>query len=64
MANHASNMGRAAAHTGQLVTMEQMLTSDFSFLPADVQSFDDVPPAREDANGQYPVPVPGNWREV
>jgi predicted dehydrogenase len=53
-------MGRKAAHTGEVVTWEQMLKDDEEFAP-DVEhmTFESPAPVRADANGKYPVPEPG-----
>jgi predicted dehydrogenase len=53
-------MGRMAAHTGQVVTREQMLASDHEFAPdVDKLTFDSPAPVRADKDGKYPVPQPG-----
>ena len=58
-------MGRAAVHTGQIVTWEEMMKSDFQFCDyLDRLNADSPPPVKADANGQFPVPVPGRWKEV
>ena len=65
MSNLADLMGRAAVHTGQVVTWDQMMASNFQFCPnTDQLTADSPPPIRPDALGHYPVPVPGRWREV
>lgn len=63
--NLAAIMGRAAVHSGQIVTWDEAMASDFKFCP-DVDSLNEASPApvRADANGRYPVPVPGVWREI
>jgi hypothetical protein len=61
----ASLMGRAACHTGQTVTWDQMMESRFQFCDyVDRFDFNSPVPVRADENGQFPVPVPGSWREV
>jgi len=59
-ASLVSSMGRLSAHTGQIVTYEEMLNHDHELAP-DVDKFTDASPApvRLDANGKYPVPMPG-----
>jgi predicted dehydrogenase len=65
MSNMADIMGRAAVHTGQLVTWDQMMASNFQFCPnIDQLTSDSAPPIHADAQGHYPVPVPGRWTEV
>ena len=53
-------MGRMAAHTGQVITRDQMLAHDHEFAPnADQLSVDGPSPLRAGADGKYPVPQPG-----
>lgn len=63
--NLAGILGRTACHTGQLVTWDQLMGSDFAFCDS-VDTMDESTPApvMADANGQYPVPVPGQWKEL
>lgn len=63
--NIADLMGRAAAHSGQIVTWDAMMASNFQFCPnIDQLNDDSPPPVQADAQGRYPVPVPGKWTEV
>jgi predicted dehydrogenase len=65
MSSMADLMGRAAAHMGKLVTWEEMMASNFSLCPnIDQLTGESAPPVRADANGRYPVPVPGQWAEI
>jgi predicted dehydrogenase len=65
LSNLADLMGRAAVHTGQIVTWDQMMASNFQFCPnIDQMTADSPPPIQPDAQGRYPVPVPGQWSEV
>ncbi len=58
-------MGRAACHTGQTVTWDDMMKSDFQFCDYLDQLQDDSPvPVTPDADGRFPVPIPGHWKEV
>jgi predicted dehydrogenase len=59
-ASLVTSMGRMAAHTGQLVTYDQILNSDHEFAP-DVDQLTDASPAplQADATGRYPFPEPG-----
>ena len=53
-------MGRMAAHTGQLITYEQMLNHDHEFAPdVDELVLDGPAPLKLGADGKYPVPQPG-----
>ncbi len=58
-------MGRAACHTGQTVTWEQMMKSNFQFCDYVARLDANSPvPAVPNEDGQFPVPVPGKWKEV
>jgi len=60
-----SLMGRAACHTGQTVTWDQMMQSRFQFCNyLDDLDVDSPAPVQADANGQFPAPIPGQWTEV
>jgi predicted dehydrogenase len=61
----AALMGRAACHSGQTVTWDQMMNSPFQFCDyLDHLGFDSPVPVQPDTNGQFPVPIPGQWTEV
>jgi predicted dehydrogenase len=65
LSNVADLMGRAAAHTGRVITWDEMMASNFQFCPnIDSLTDDSAPPIQPDAQGRYPVPVPGEWNEV
>jgi predicted dehydrogenase len=57
-------MGRKAAHTGQVVTFDEMLNSQHEFAP-DVDKFtaDSPAPLRLGSDGIYPAPQPGILRD-
>ncbi len=58
-------MGRAACHTGQEVTWDQMMASRFQFCSyLDDLSFDSPVPVEANEQGQFPVPVAGVWNEL
>jgi len=59
-ASLVTSMGRAAAHSGQEITFEEMLNSEHEFAPGlDKLTKDSPAPLQPDANGRYPVPQPG-----
>jgi len=58
-------MGRAAIHSGKIITWDDVMKSEFQFCPyIDTMDYDSKPPLEPDADGRYPVPVPGAWSEV
>jgi hypothetical protein len=63
--NLATLMGRAAVHSGKVITWDEAMASNFQFC-ADIDAMDyhAPPPVRPDAQGRYPVPVPGAWTEI
>jgi predicted dehydrogenase len=53
-------MGQLACYSGNELTWEQMSKSDFVFTPkVDEVRLDMEPPVKPDAQGWYPVPMPG-----
>ena len=61
----AALMGRAACHIGQTVTWDEIMGSNFQFCDnLDTLTENSPPPVKADANGQFPVPVPGQWKEI
>jgi predicted dehydrogenase len=65
LSNLADILGRAAVHSGRVVTWDEAMASEFSFCPNIDQLTDDSPaPLLADAQGRYPVPVPGRWTEI
>ena len=59
-ASLVTSMGRMAAHTGQLITYDQILNLDHEFAPGlDSLTENSPAPLQSDANGRYPVPEPG-----
>jgi predicted dehydrogenase len=55
-----TSMGRMAAHTGQLITRDQMLNCDHEFAPeVDRLTMDSPAPLRLGSDGRYAVPRPG-----
>ena len=53
-------MGRMAAHTGRVVTRDQILNCEHEFAPMVAQlTMDADAPLQADENGRYPLPQPG-----
>lgn len=65
LTNLAAIMGRAAVHSGKVITWDEAMASDFQFCPH-LESINEnsLPPLQADAQGRYPVPVPGQWAEI
>ena len=62
--NLASIMGRAAIHMGRIITWDEMLASNFKFCPNVDFTMDSPSPLQANAEGRYPIPVPGKWTEI
>lgn len=64
-ANYAAIMGRAAAHGGKMVTIDQVKNSEFQYF-ADIDNitFDSTPPVAEDENGVLECTTPGKTVEI
>ena len=59
-ASLVTSMGRMAAHTGQIITFDEMLNSEHELAPGlDKLTAESPAPVRLAANGKYPVPQPG-----
>lgn len=59
-ASLVTSMGRMAAHTGQIVTYEEMLNCPHAFAPdADKLVIGGEAPIKANAEGKYPIPMPG-----
>ena len=60
MASIVTSMGRMAAHTGQEMTLEQMMNCEHEFAP-DIEklTLESESPLKADAEGRYPIPLPG-----
>jgi len=59
-ASLATSMGRMAAHTGQEITYEDMLSCEHEMAPGlDKLTSDSPAPLQADPAGRYPVPLPG-----
>ncbi|HRQ87797.1 MAG TPA: Gfo/Idh/MocA family oxidoreductase [Bacteroidia bacterium] len=55
-----TSMGRMAAHTGQVITYDQILNSEFVMAPNVAElTLQSDSPLMPDADGRYPVPEPG-----
>lgn len=59
-------MGRMACETGRRITWEEAIESDYELAPGlnHIQSLNDPAPVRPNANGTYPVAMPGAMVET
>jgi predicted dehydrogenase len=63
--NLAAIMGRAAVHTGQIITWDQAMASDYQFCRnVDGLTSSSPAPVQADEQGRYPAPAPGSWTEI
>ena len=64
-AEHGANatmtaiLGRMTNYSGQVVTWEDAMASQQNLVPDDLVDFDSEPPVKPDAEGRYPIAVPG-----
>ena len=60
MASAVTSMGRMAAHTGQLITFDEFMEVEHEFAPDIAKmTMDSDAPVMANAEGKYPVPMPG-----
>jgi predicted dehydrogenase len=60
MASAVTSLGRMAAHTGQELSLDDLLHCDHEFAPEiDKLVLGGPSPLPADANGKYPIPLPG-----
>ena len=63
MSTMTAILGRMATYTGKQVTMEEAMNADHVLVPDETSlTWDSTPPAVMDANGNYPIPVPGKTK--
>ena len=59
-ASLVTSMGRMAAHTGRVITLEEMLNCEHEFAPGiDKLTMNSQAPLQQGPDGKYPVPQPG-----
>jgi hypothetical protein len=59
-ASVVTSMGRMSAHTGQIITYDQMMDCPHEFAPdADKMTLDGPAPLIAGPDGKYPIPQPG-----
>ena len=64
-AEHGANatmtaiLGRMSNYSGQAVTWDEAMASDMTLVPDDLVSFDSPAPVQADADGRYPIAIPG-----
>jgi hypothetical protein len=59
-ASLVTSMGRMAAHTGRIITRDEMLNCEHEFAPeVDRFAMDSPAPLRAGTDGKYPLPEPG-----
>ncbi len=60
-----AQMGRAACHIGQTVTWDDVMNSKFHFCDnLEDMDYDTPVPVKPDSEGRFPVPIPGQWKEL
>ena len=57
--------GRAAAHLNQIVTWDEVTSSDFQFCEyLDHLDYDSPAPVQADEEGYFMPPIAGEWKEL
>jgi len=65
LSNLGAIMGRAAVHSGKIITWEEALASNFQFCSnVDALTVSSPAPVQADAQGRYPAPLPGKTVEI
>jgi len=65
LANLTEIIGRAAVHSGKIITWDEAMASNFQFYAGiDTLNENTPSPIKADAEGRYPVPIPGVWTEI
>ncbi|HRT57557.1 MAG TPA: twin-arginine translocation signal domain-containing protein [Candidatus Paceibacterota bacterium] len=65
LSNLGAIMGRAAVHTGKVITWDEALNSKFQFCAnVDALTENSPAPVQADAQGRYPAPIPGQTVEI
>lgn len=55
-------LGRMATYSGQQITWDEAMATNLKLVPDDLNSFNDKAPIMPDADGNYPVAIPGKTR--
>ena len=56
-------MGRMATYSGQVLEWDKLMTSGLNIMPKEF-AWDAMPPTLPDANGYYPIAVPGKTKYI
>ena len=60
MASIVTSMGRMAAHTGQVITLDEMMKNEHEFAPGiEELTLESESPLKAKDDGTYPIPYPG-----
>ena len=52
-------LGQLAVYTGKRLTWQEVMDSNFAYLPHDEITWDTEPPVKPGPDGLYPIPLPG-----
>ncbi len=55
-------LGQLAVYTGKRLTWQEVMDSDFAYLPHTEINWDTEPPVQPGPDGLYPIPIPGKSR--
>ena len=55
-------MGRMATYSGVVVKWDELVAKGYDTFPQNMTSWNATPPVMPDANGLYPIPMPGKYK--
>jgi hypothetical protein len=54
-------MGRMATYSGKNIVWDELVEKGYDTFPTEISSWQSTAPVQPDANGFYPIPIPGKY---